>query len=58
MKNNPFFYATIGSLIGTATYILIKYLLITQFDWITTIIIFAVLWIGNFVSYKIMKRRK
>jgi len=58
MKKNPFIYATIASLIGTVVYVLVKYLLINQFDILSTAIILVVFWIGNFVSYKLMRRKR
>ena len=58
MKKNPFVYSTISSLAGTGVYALVKYLLINQFDILTTSIIFVVFWIGNFISYKLMRRKR
>jgi hypothetical protein len=54
---NLYLYSTVSALIGTAVYVLVKYLLIKQFDWITTAVIAVFLWFGNFLSYKYLNRK-
>jgi hypothetical protein len=55
---NPYVYSTISALIGTAVYIITKYLLVKQFDIIPTILIVIALWFGNFIAYRISRKKK
>lgn len=58
MKNSPFIYATLFSLIGTAVYILVNYFSTQQIDWTLTLIIFVTIWIAIFIRNKLIKKRK
>ncbi len=51
---NLYLYSTLATIVGTATYILARYFLLGNFDIAATIILAAVLWIGNFIYYKFL----
>lgn len=53
---NKYLTTSIMSLVGTLTYVLVKYLLTKKFDLLSTIVFAIVIWLAYFIGLKYSKQ--